>query len=301
MYLPDEYTTVPNACISSWIIGDDRVAFDGDVSTGGIPTEIYCTIELTDCFGDWDSVIYTGGSIITDNDVYHVHTAIEDYGAMPGYCHRFNIIVSNDAGTDTAVFNYVCPTEHAPEVELSVHPDFELECYWEVDFEWDANFDESRFKYLIYTEEGDTLAFDVFDTSPETQSGIQFLINAEEYADMQLFAKIAGKNSLGSDTDYLPFNFWFDDDGSCHMAVWRESDISVSSNILIYPNPANDFVNISGVGESSIVEIANLSGQKIISVSENTIDISTIPSGIYLITVISPGGEVVAIQKLVVQ
>ncbi len=285
-YLPDEYTTIPNACITGWVIGDDRVAFEGDVSTGGLETTIYCTIERTMCFGEWDSLIYTSPVIITNDEVYSLHIPIEDYGALSGYCHRFSIIAVNDAGNDTAVFNYVCPTEHAPEVSLDVHPDFGLECYWEIDFEMDANFDESRFKYMIYTEYGDTIAFDVFDTNPEYQSGFQFLINAEDYIGVQMFAKIAGKNSLGSDTDYLPFNFWYDDEGECHMSVWREGDFEENNNFLIYPNPATVIVNFE-LSQDDFVVIENLAGEIVKNVSGkigvNTISVSDLPSGIYIL------------------
>jgi len=80
------------------------------------------------------------------------------------------------------------------------------------------------------------------------------------------------------------------------------STTSISNNITIYPNPANDVINI-GVAdaqyltEKSIITIKNLMGQELIrQENENlkniqSIDISSLSEGIYVISV-NIGGNV---------
>ena len=78
---------------------------------------------------------------------------------------------------------------------------------------------------------------------------------------------------------------------------------SVANNITIYPNPANDLINI-GVAdaqyltEKSIISIKNLMGQEMIRLENDnlknikSIDISSLSEGIYVISV-NIGGDVI--------
>ena len=291
-YMPEEFATIPNVCITDRIVGDNRIAFEADISTGELLTEVFYTVERTGCIGCIeDSIIYTGPIINTDNDIYHLHVALEDYGAISGNGYRLNIIAVNDAGDDTAVFNYACPTASTPDVSISFNEDCDSACYWEIELEMEANFDETRFKYIVYTEFADTVAFGVFNSSPEYQEDVQILINAEEYMDLQLFAKIAGKNSFGADYDYVPFNFFYDDEGGCHMAVWREGIENDKGKVKIYPNPATDYIKI--VGEWKIVEIDNLSGETVyIGSYSETVDISSQPTGLYIASIFMTDGTI---------
>lgn len=87
------------------------------------------------------------------------------------------------------------------------------------------------------------------------------------------------------------------------------TDISTSETktpILIYPNPATDFVQVDLTGEIQwdMLSIADLSGKVIYSreVSLNkvlTIPISKLNSGVYLVTIKS--AQNIAVQKLIIQ
>ncbi len=61
----------------------------------------------------------------------------------------------------------------------------------------------------------------------------------------------------------------------------------IISNFKIYPNPATDYIDISGLLELTKVEVYNLSGKLFksnkLSSESNRIDISTLPKGVYLI------------------
>jgi hypothetical protein len=59
-------------------------------------------------------------------------------------------------------------------------------------------------------------------------------------------------------------------------------------NLVIYPNPATDFINVSGIEEAAGLQVLNSSGQLIseLSISENTtIPLKAIPNGIYFIRI----------------
>ncbi len=66
------------------------------------------------------------------------------------------------------------------------------------------------------------------------------------------------------------------------------SDLEMNNdNIIIYPNPANDVINISSEdAELNGVLVSNSLGQLIIETSESRIDISTLPIGIYNVTLL---------------
>lgn len=75
-------------------------------------------------------------------------------------------------------------------------------------------------------------------------------------------------------------------------------DRPVEDAVLIYPNPARDFIYVKGVAEDEIVKIMNISGQSVYEVKiskEGQIDISYLPQGVYLIKI----GDVV--KKMIKQ
>ena len=61
-------------------------------------------------------------------------------------------------------------------------------------------------------------------------------------------------------------------------------DDSKKNNIKIFPNPAKDYIQISGLGITKI-EILDFSGRKILTSQEKKINISLFKSGIYLIRI----------------
>ena len=58
--------------------------------------------------------------------------------------------------------------------------------------------------------------------------------------------------------------------------------IELSNNLKVYPNPANDVLNISANGEVSNVVIYTLDGKVLKTSNESTIDVSNLISGMYI-------------------
>ncbi|MDG5490065.1 T9SS type A sorting domain-containing protein [Psychroserpens sp. SPM9] len=77
---------------------------------------------------------------------------------------------------------------------------------------------------------------------------------------------------------------------------------SVFNNLVLYPNPSKNILNIKGVHDLSSVEIIDIQGRSILKYFENlnTIDVSTLNSGSYLVKVTS-GSKASVIKKLLVE
>jgi hypothetical protein len=73
-----------------------------------------------------------------------------------------------------------------------------------------------------------------------------------------------------------------------------------NNSFFLYPNPANDIVNISLDSELKIVEIYNLQGQKVLSSTSKNVIVSNLSRGIYMVRVESENGST-STQKLVKQ
>ena len=81
--------------------------------------------------------------------------------------------------------------------------------------------------------------------------------------------------------------------------------LSVEENaqlkVAIYPNPATNFITVSGIQEDGILEIYSISGQKLLQkqFSGNTTLHVDLASGLYLAKIIS--GEKSTIKKIVIK
>jgi len=80
--------------------------------------------------------------------------------------------------------------------------------------------------------------------------------------------------------------------------------------VNIFPNPASDFITISNLSEKSgsplLLEITDISGKNVYSgylvSSENSINISEIPSGLYFVKIFSENNQASPIvRKLMVR
>jgi hypothetical protein len=85
--------------------------------------------------------------------------------------------------------------------------------------------------------------------------------------------------------------------------VWGipvSADINVLSNLSVYPNPFNNEINVNDGNGIKQVIINNIVGQNVMNVkmTQNTINTSILPQGIYLVTFIGNNGERV-VKKMV--
>ncbi|EAQ43011.1 T9SS type A sorting domain-containing protein [Polaribacter sp. MED152] len=73
-----------------------------------------------------------------------------------------------------------------------------------------------------------------------------------------------------------------------------------ASNLTVYPNPANSFVNISSSENISGVEVYNVIGKRVLQVTNvvnNSIDVSSLSKGMYILKIAS--GDSVATKKII--
>ncbi len=96
--------------------------------------------------------------------------------------------------------------------------------------------------------------------------------------------------------DYI----WGDNTGQPWFAALATPTFS-ESKVRLYPNPAKDFLQISGTNEASVLEIYALSGAKLFTTSftgDTKVNLS-LASGMYLAKITS--GSNVIVQKLIVE
>ncbi|MDY0089586.1 MAG: T9SS type A sorting domain-containing protein [Flavobacteriaceae bacterium] len=75
------------------------------------------------------------------------------------------------------------------------------------------------------------------------------------------------------------------------------------SNILFYPNPANDFVNIDNISDNATIKVFDIMGKLIYSTRANrqiTINTAELSNGIYLVQIITDNQQK-TIKKLIIQ
>mgnify|MGYP000126433403 CR=1 FL=1 len=65
-------------------------------------------------------------------------------------------------------------------------------------------------------------------------------------------------------------------------------DFELSINdIKIYPNPTSDYINIKSSDKINSVEVYDMLGKKILDSKHKTINLKSIPNGVYLVKVIT--------------
>lgn len=68
-------------------------------------------------------------------------------------------------------------------------------------------------------------------------------------------------------------------------AVLGTDDLTLNSDIRLFPNPATDVLNISGLTETSKVSVFNLLGQKVLTSDSNAINVSSLSNGMYIVNI----------------
>jgi len=93
-------------------------------------------------------------------------------------------------------------------------------------------------------------------------------------------------------------------DNTCDAVELRESKHSVVENLVkVYPNPASSVVVIENSGVNARLDLVRTTGEIAIqgnlNKGQNTIDVSAVPSGIYLLSVTWEDGETIS-EKLII-
>lgn len=166
----------------------------------------------------------------------------------------------------------------------------------------DAGVDASAFTHLhvdIYIEDGTDLTSSVFNLKFVNQPGgaaLEINLNVSSspalVAGTWLSVDVAvdltsfdGFKEFGV-TSNLNNKVWYD-----NLYAYRAATASVENNELLgfsmYPNPANNVLNISAKGTIQNADIYNVLGSKVrsytVNKSSETLDVSNLSSGIYLV------------------
>jgi len=89
------------------------------------------------------------------------------------------------------------------------------------------------------------------------------------------------------------------DTSACFTVGDVSLDENLEQNILLFPNPTNDIINIQTSFMIDLIEVFTLSGQRIIAQKENQVDLAFYENGTYLFKITTPKG--VSLQKVIKQ
>jgi hypothetical protein len=79
-------------------------------------------------------------------------------------------------------------------------------------------------------------------------------------------------------------------------------DVDSNDNtIKVWPNPASSVLNVSGLAENAKVQIYDLNGRMVMQSMQSELNVSTLASNIYQLTVRSEFGETTASQRIVIE
>jgi hypothetical protein len=137
--------------------------------------------------------------------------------------------------------------------------------------------------------------------------------NANEYLHLTFQADYGPGNALQDEThpqqqnDILYMKVLKSDIGIINSI----NEYNTINSISIYPNPANDYVNvniISPVSTNAIISISNILGQQVYSESINVkagntnihIDVNNLPAGMYMFSLLADG-NLLKTQKIIIE
>jgi hypothetical protein len=96
-----------------------------------------------------------------------------------------------------------------------------------------------------------------------------------------------------------------DDFKNINLAVTSIRTYSNDIKVSIFPNPSNDVVFVTANGNEYSVSIIDLSGKVVVNTSinesSNTVDVSELGNGIYILSLSSVKGETVAREKVIIK
>ena len=137
---------------------------------------------------------------------------------------------------------------------------------------------------------GDSLGYYYLMPSDTGEVSFRFYVgNSPGYAEMNI--RFADRDNL---SDYQDVQF----------TVWAGASDMQESNwqLIIYPNPANNFIQIDGDISDLTYDLFDIRGEKLFSsmtVEDRRINVSSIQSGVYFLALQKPQGRL--IKRIIVQ
>jgi hypothetical protein len=225
----------------------------------------------------WARVGTNQGSLKYDCYTYTANGALDRFIPEP-----FNLSGLNDASLNFKVAHKRYSTQYTDGLRVEVSSD----C--------GATWTEVFFK------QGDALATGAATTSAFTPGANDWrteCVDLASYAGSdKLFVRFTGINGYGN-------NIYVDDinvsDAECIVNI--SENTGDNTNMVIYPNPANDIANVNfSIAENAdvVIEVVSLVGQKVVSVNKGNLaagnyihqlDVQNLNAGIYLVNVIANG------------
>ncbi len=147
--------------------------------------------------------------------------------------------------------------------------------------------------YYSTTFAGDSASFD--ETQWTQITGFELDSIDSDYDFISTNATI----SVDAGTVYIGFKYISNDGDGCNWSIdnitvtassnggGEPTDIETASReVLVYPNPAQDYINVASYGQKTVT-ITDLTGKvvKTLNTSANIIDVSDLQSGVYTITI----------------
>jgi len=109
------------------------------------------------------------------------------------------------------------------------------------------------------------------------------------YSDENLTIELPSDTELVEGTTYYVTSYANDCESAPLAILFDEDAASTSdfefSNLVIYPNPSSDIIYIGGVEGIDKIVLYDITGKMIFTTQNNTIDISSLSDGLYLIEI----------------
>ncbi len=276
--IPNGITCTPSASGSSTIFSDNL----DDVSQGW--TGNIVTSGNTD--GSWE-IISTGGATSADTG------PDTGFGGVGTYMNYEASLAGNNGSTTTA--SAVSPAidlsgSITEEAELS----FYMHAYGSQMGTLDVGVGNSASGPFtnVFTWSGQL-------QSVETEPWYQVGVDLSSYLGQTIYIEFA---ATGTGDFHSDMSIDLVEVSACD-AVLDIAEEDILENLLVYPNPTSDILNIKSRESIDMISVYNLLGQEVLSTypdkREATINISFLPTGMYLVKVKS--GNKIATNKIVKQ
>jgi len=163
---------------------------------------------------------------------------------------------------------------------------------------WSADFTQFRVKLVDFGADGqydgpgvdDDKEHELTFDAPAQGGWITYHIPLSEFTNLTTKANLQQFifSSNGSSTVYVD-NVYFSTDDTAGVAGFA------AGKVVLYPNPANDVLNIRGASLIENVSVYNTLGQQVLSLSPNAeeaqVNVSQLQSGVYMITTTANGAS----------
>lgn len=243
---------------------------------------------------NWTTVDMDGGTIWGDlsdfgvsgtNNAFVVYStalvAATSFGNYPAYQgDKCAIAMTNNTATGNGSFNNDWLI--SPQIQLGDNSSFSLYVRSTI-----TTWGTEEYKIAVSTTNNTPSSFSVLG-GQRTAPGSWTLVTVDlaEYDNQEIYIAV---NYVGQD------HFAFMVDNLKIETRTVNTDLSVLDKINIYPNPANDILNITSA-EGANIKIFNLTGQEIMNIDSSSeiqkINISNLEQGIYVVQIIKDNNTV---------